>query len=137
MPDLTSPCNFEDADSGGHFQTHLTAAARILLSMPAGLEENLQPDKYYMDDNDKYLLSDKMVHYIGEHITPERWPACKACLVFSTGCMVSKMTTMTKVNMQNTCLQGYRMLVNELDKALFVPILEHSSFLLSGRRKIP
>jgi hypothetical protein len=48
--------------------------------MPAGLEENLQPDKYDMDGNDKYLLSDKMVHYIGGHIPPERWPACKACL---------------------------------------------------------
>jgi hypothetical protein len=119
MPDLTSPRNFEDADNGGHFQTHPTAAARILLSMPVGLEENLQLDQYDMDGNDKSSLSDKMVHYIGRHLTREHWLACKACLVFSAGCMVSKMTTMTKVNMQNTCLQGYRMLVNELDTSHF------------------
>ena len=132
MPDLTSPHQFEDAE-GVHFQTPPTVAARILLNMPADLEEDFQPDNYDMDNNDEYSLSDKMVHYVGGHIAPEHWPACKACLVFSAGCMVSKMTTMTKVNMQNTCLQGYRMLVNELDTAHFCA--DARAYFLSSFRK--
>ncbi len=60
------------------------------------------------DVEDKmYSLSDKMVHYIGGEILPEHWNAYyKAVLVFQAGCLVSKLSTMNKTNMQSACLFG-------------------------------
>ncbi len=60
------------------------------------------------DEEDKmYSLSDKMVHYyIGGEILPEHWNAYKAVLVFQAGCLVRKLSTMNKTNMQSACLFG-------------------------------
>jgi hypothetical protein len=30
--------------------------------------------------NDNFTLSEKMVHYLGGHVVPEHWTACKATL---------------------------------------------------------
>ncbi len=42
-------------------------------------------DNYNMDcgssDDDDFTLSEKMVHYLGGHVVPEHWTACKATLV--------------------------------------------------------
>jgi hypothetical protein len=40
--------------------------------------------KYDMNgsNDDKYTLNEKMAHYIGGHVMPEHWVACKAALVF-------------------------------------------------------
>jgi hypothetical protein len=76
-------------------------------------------DNYDLDNSDDYTLSEKMVHYIGGHVTPDHWLACKACLVFMAGCMVCKLAPMSKAAMQNICLEGYRSLVSELDPTYF------------------
>ena len=52
-----------------------------------GVSDN---DKDFIDNYDmlnlldnKYTLSEQMVHYVGGHITPEHWMACKATLVLN------------------------------------------------------
>ncbi|KAI2512245.1 hypothetical protein MHU86_2121 [Fragilaria crotonensis] len=79
-------------------------------------------DNYELDEDvedEMYSLSDKMVHYIGGEVLPEHWNACKAVLVFQAGCLVSKLNSMTKANMQLACLDAYKSSVSELDSIYF------------------
>lgn len=98
-------------------------------------------DNYDLDNNDDYTLSEKMVHYLGGHVMPDHWLACKACLVFMAGCMlVGKLAPMSKATMQNTCLEGYRSLVSKLDptyhgddaRAFFLASFRNKHKLISG-----
>ena len=100
-------------------------------------------DNYDLENNDDHTLSEKMVHYIGGHVMPDHWLACKACLVFMAGCMVCKLAPMSKAAMQNICLEGYRSLVSELDPTYFgddacaffndiITIRLHRAYLLAG-----
>jgi hypothetical protein len=64
-------------------------------------------DNYDMVDgsnDDEYTLSEKMVHYVGGHVMPEHWVACKAVLVFHAGYTTSsKLPVMTKSSKLAAC----------------------------------
>ena len=64
-------------------------------------------DNYDMDgsnDDNEYTLSEKMVHYVGGHVMPEHWVACKAVLVFHAGYTTSsKLPVMTKSSKLAAC----------------------------------
>jgi hypothetical protein len=78
-------------------------------------------DNYEMLDavDDKYSLSKKMVHYVGGHIMPEHWVACKATLVFHAGSITSKLATMTKTAKEAATLQAYKSAIHALDSTHF------------------
>ena len=82
-------------------------------------------DNYNMDcgssDDDDFTLSEKMVHYLGRHVVPEHWTACKATLVFFAGSRTSKLTVMTKVGKEAACLNTYLAAIGELDPLHFCP----------------
>ena len=85
-------------------------------------------DNYELEEDveDKmYSLSDKMVHYFGGEILPEHWNACKAVLVFQAWCLVNKLSTMTKTNMQLACLDAYKLSVLELD-SIYLNLYGHN-----------
>lgn len=90
----------------------------IHLAAESGNSESFT-DNYHLDGNDDYSLSEKMVHYLGGYVTPDHWQACKACLVFQAGCLVSMMSCMSKAPMQSTILEGYNSIVGELDELHF------------------
>ena len=88
-------------------------------------------DNYELEEdveNEMYSLSDKMVHYIGGEILPEHWNACKAVLVFQAGCLVNKLSTMTKTNMQRLVWMHISHLSQNLTPFTFQQRLELSSW---------
>jgi hypothetical protein len=72
----------------------------------------------------------KMVHYVGGHIVPEHWVACKATLVFHAGSTTSKLATMTKINREKATLESYNSVLSNLDPMAFklyaIAFLRHS-----------
>ena len=78
-------------------------------------------DDYEMLDSvdDAFTLSEKMVHYVGGHIMPEHWVACKATLVFHAGSTTSKLATMTKTSREKATLEAYNSAVAALDSLVF------------------
>jgi hypothetical protein len=75
--------------------------------------DNYNMDCGSSDDND-FTLSEKMVHYLGGHVIPEHWTACKATLVIFAGSRTSKLTVMTKVGKEAACLNTYLAAIGEL-----------------------
>ena len=69
--------------------------------------------------NDKYSLSEQMVHFCGGAITRPHWTACKAVLVFYAGSCVSKLSTMKKVAKEAACLRIYLNAIDELEDEHF------------------
>ena len=75
-------------------------------------------------DNDKqqeddFSLSEKMVHYLGGHVSPEHWTACKAVLVFYAGAETCKLSVMTKQGKKAACLAAYNAVIDSLDPTYF------------------
>ena len=82
-----------------------TTTATIALRVAAEPPENSFLDNYYIDtSDDDESLSEKMVHYVGGHVLPEHWVACKATLVFYAGSTTTKSTVMTKRGKEDACL---------------------------------
>ena len=71
----------------------------IKLAIAAESANHPTVDNYNLDNNNDFTLSEKVVHCIGRHVTPEYWLACKACIVFMAGCMVCELTPMSKAAM--------------------------------------
>lgn len=133
-----------DDDAEDNVPRDTLARNRISVVLPVedgDLQNGGQPastmfDNYDLEEStsdDDYTLSDKMAHYIGGHITQDHWHACKAVLVFHAGCMVCKLSPMSKAAMQNTCLEGYRSAVADLDCYHFGN--DARAFFLSSFRK--
>lgn len=123
---------------------HSIPPNRISLVLPAqdgdahggGRPASTMVDNYDLEEStgdDDYTLSDKMVHYVGGYITQDHWHACKAVLAFHAGCAVCKLSPMTKVNMQNMCLEAYKAAVADLDQLHFGS--DARAFFLSSFRK--
>ena len=94
-------------------------------------------DNYNLDGkqggNDDFTLSEKMVHYLGGHVVPEHWTACKATLVFFAGSRTSKLTVMNKVGKEAACLETYLAAIGELDPSHFCP--QSKAFFSNSFRK--
>jgi hypothetical protein len=71
-----------------------------------------------LDDNE-YTLSEKMCHYVGGHIMPEHWVACKATLVFHAGSTTSKLAPTTKTGREAATLEAYNNAIADLDTSQF------------------
>jgi hypothetical protein len=80
-------------------------------------------DNYEMLDSvdNEYTLSEKMVHYVGGHIMPEHWMACKATLVFHAGATVCQMKPTTEAKRHDATLVEYNRAIDSLDKTHFTP----------------
>jgi hypothetical protein len=82
-------------------------------------------DNYYdMLDSvgSEYTRSEKMVHYVGGHIMPEHWMACKATLVFHAGATVCQMKPTTNSKRHDATLVEYsNSAIDALDKTHFTP----------------
>jgi hypothetical protein len=105
-----------------------------------GRPASMMVDNYDLEEStgdDDYTLSDKMVHYVGGHITQDHWYACKAVLAFHAGCAVCKLSPMSKAVMQNTCLEAYKAAVADLDELHFGSDARAFFFRHSVRKKIP
>jgi hypothetical protein len=60
-------------------------------------------------------------HYLGGHVAPEHWTACKAALVFHAGAATCKLAVMTKQSKEVACLAAYNAAIDELDPMYFSP----------------
>ena len=96
----------------------------ISLNVPVNPSTNLDEDstfvnKYHLstvgDDDEEFSLSQKMVHYLGGHVAPEHWTACKAALVFHAGAATCKLAVMTKQSKEVVCLPAYNAAIDKLD----------------------
>ncbi len=114
---------------------------RISLVLPAqdgdahdgGRPASMMVDNYDLEEStgdDDYTLCDKMMHYVGRHITQDHWYACKAVLAFHAGCAVCKLSPMLKAVMQNTCLEAYKAAVADLDEPHFGSDARAFSFVI-------
>lgn len=92
-------------------------------------------DNYHIGTSeDNESLSEKMVHYVGGHILPDHWVACKAVLVFYAGSTTTKSTVMTKRGKEEACLEVYKEAVANLDTSHFGVECRHF-FLHSFKKK--
>jgi hypothetical protein len=89
------------------------------------------------DDNDKYTLSEKMVHHCGGAILPIHWTACKAVIVFHAGSGVSKLKTTTKKNKEAACFELYYNTIEALDPDHFDKAARHFFVILFRKRMNP
>jgi hypothetical protein len=98
------------------------------INVPAEpVEEDVSPfqDDYHLDssdcsgDGDEHTLSEKMVHYVGGHVAPEHWTACKATIVFYAGAHTSKSAVMNKAGKESACLETYQTAILALDSEFF------------------
>ena len=99
-----------------------TTPERIHLDdLPTEATESNLADNYDMDgsNSDDYTLSDKMVHFCGGHVTREHWAACKVCIIFMAGCLVTRMSTSSKEVMESNALECYCEVIAELDQMHF------------------
>ena len=71
------------------------------------------------EQEDDFSLSEKMVHYLGGHVSPEHWTACKAVLVFYAGAETCKLSVMTKQGKEAACLAAYNAAIDSLDPTYF------------------
>jgi hypothetical protein len=111
-----------------------TTTATIALRVAAEPPENSFLNNYYIDtSNDDESLSEKMVHYVGGHVLPEHWVACKATPVFYAGSTTTKSTVMTKRGKEDACLDVYKEAVAKLDTSHFG--VECRSFFLHSFKK--
>jgi hypothetical protein len=124
----------DSSDQDDDDTTPAPAAATIALNVAAEPPENSFVDNYHIDNSDDDdLLSEKMVHYVGGHVLPEHWIACKATLVFYAGSTTTKSTVMTKQGKEDACLEVYKEAIANLDTSHFS--VECKSFVLHSFKK--
>jgi len=83
--------------------------------------ENDFIDNYDLDGNDNdYLLSEKIVHFLSGYIAPEHLLACKAVLVFHAGSKTSKLASMNKTAKEMAHLLAYKQAIAALDSTHFL-----------------
>jgi hypothetical protein len=124
----------DSSDQDDDDTTPAPAAATIALNVAAEPPENSFVDNYHIDNSDDDdLLSEKMVHYVGGHVLPEHWIACKATLVFYAGSTTTKSTVMTKRGKEDACLEVYKEAIANLDTSHFS--VECKSFFLHSFKK--
>jgi len=107
------------------------APPSISLNVPVEPASNLDNDdsvfvdNYHLstsgEDEDEFSLSQKIVHYLGGHVAPEHWTACKAALVFHAGAATCKLAVMTKQSKEAACLAAYNAAIDNLDPMHFSP----------------
>ena len=91
-----------------------------MLTVSAEPTENYFIDNYDLDGNDNdYLLSEKIVHFLSGYIAPEHLLACKAVLVFHAGSKTSKLASMNKTAKEMAYLLAYKQAIAALDSTNF------------------
>jgi hypothetical protein len=108
------------------FESDRDAPSESMISINIAAEPNTDNsafiDNYRLSagaNDDEFTLSEKIVHYLGGHVAPEHWTACKAVLVFHAGVETCKLAVMTKQDKEAACLTAYNEAIDNLDPMYF------------------